>query len=66
MECGVSSVSLDKEMTRLIEYQQSYAATARVIDTVQQMLDILLAFILHGPTTNACHVPQPGPATQPV
>ena len=40
---GVSGVSLDEEMTHLIEYQQAYAASARVITTAQNLFDTLLA-----------------------
>lgn len=40
---GVSGVSLDEEMTHLIEYQQAYAASARVLTTAQSMFDTLLA-----------------------
>lgn len=40
---GVSGVSIDEEMTRLIEYQQSFAASARVLQTAQSMMDTLLA-----------------------
>ncbi len=40
---GVSGVSLDEEMTRLIEHQQAYQAAARVLTTAQDMMDILLA-----------------------
>lgn len=40
---AVSGVSLDEEMTRLIEYQQAYAASARVLTTAQAMFDTLLA-----------------------
>lgn len=40
---GVSGVSLDEEMTNLIEYQQAYAASARVLTTAQSMFDTLLA-----------------------
>lgn len=43
VEQGVSGVSLDEEMTKLIEYQQAYAASARLIETAQQMLDTLFA-----------------------
>ena len=43
MEQGVSGVSLDEEMTNLIQYQQAFAAAARVLDTAQQMFDTLLA-----------------------
>lgn len=40
---GVSGVSIDEEMTRLIEYQQAYAASARVLATAQDLFDTLLA-----------------------
>lgn len=40
---SVAAVSLDEEMTRLIQYQQSYAASARVISAAQSMFDTLLA-----------------------
>ncbi len=43
VESGVSGVSVDEEMTRMIELQQSYAATARVLDTAQQMMETLLS-----------------------
>ncbi|MFQ5571896.1 MAG: flagellar basal body rod C-terminal domain-containing protein, partial [Rhodothermales bacterium] len=43
MERGVSGVSLDEEMTNLIQYQQAFAATARVLNTAQEMMDTLLA-----------------------
>lgn len=43
MERGVSGVSLDEEMTKMIEYQQAYAASSRVIQTAQQMMDTLLS-----------------------
>ncbi len=43
MEQGVSGVSLDEEMTNLIQYQQAFAASARVLNTAQQMFDTLLA-----------------------
>lgn len=42
MEQGVSGVSLDEEMTHLITLQQAYAASARVLDTAQEMMDTLL------------------------
>ena len=42
MERGVSGVSLDEEMTNLIQYQQAFAASARVLNTAQQMFDTLL------------------------
>ena len=43
IESGVSGVSIDEEMTRMIELQQAFAATARVLDTAQRMMDTLLA-----------------------
>lgn len=39
---GISGVSLDEEMTRLIEHQQAYQAAARVLTTAQEMMDTLL------------------------
>jgi flagellar hook-associated protein 1 FlgK len=42
MEQGVSGVSVDEEMTHLIELQQAYAASARVLNTAQEMMDTLL------------------------
>ena len=37
-----SSVDVDEEMGKLLQLQTSYAANARVISTVQEMMDILL------------------------
>lgn len=42
LEQGVSGVSLDEEMTRLIEAQQAFAAAARVLTTAEQMMETLL------------------------
>jgi flagellar hook-associated protein 1 len=42
MEKGVSGVSLEEEMTNLIRFQQAYAASARVLNTAQEMMDTLL------------------------
>lgn len=42
MAKGVSGVSLEEEMTSLIEFQQAYAASARVVNTAQAMFDSLL------------------------
>ncbi len=39
---GVSRVSLDEEMTNLIRYQQTYAASARVLETATSLFDTLL------------------------
>lgn len=38
----VSKVSIDEEMTNLIKYQTSYGAAAKVITTVDQMMQTLL------------------------
>lgn len=40
---GVSGVSLDEEMAKLIEHQQAYQAAARVLTTAEQMMDTLLS-----------------------
>lgn len=42
MEKGVSGVSLEEEMTNLIRFQQAYAASARVLNTAQEMMDTIL------------------------
>ena len=39
---SLSGVSLDEETTHLIEYQKAYDASARLIRTVDEMLDTLL------------------------
>ena len=43
MEQGVSGVSIEEEMTNLIQYQHAFQASTRVLNTVQQMLDTLLS-----------------------
>lgn len=43
LEDGVSEVSLDDELTDMIEHQQTFAASSRVLQTAQQMMDSLLA-----------------------
>lgn len=43
MAQGLSGVSLDEEMTHLVEHQQAYAAAARVLTTAQTMMDTLLS-----------------------
>jgi len=40
---SISGVSLDEEMTRLIQYEQAYEAAIRVINTVDEMVETLLA-----------------------
>ena len=39
---SVSKVSIDEEMTNLIKYQTSYGAAAKIITTVDQMMQTLL------------------------
>jgi flagellar hook-associated protein 1 FlgK len=39
---SVSSVSLDEELTNMIRYQQSYNAAARLVTTMDEMIDILI------------------------
>ena len=39
---SVSGVSLDEEMTNLIRYQQGYQAAARVMNTMDEMLDLMV------------------------
>ncbi|MGZ4613814.1 MAG: flagellar basal body rod C-terminal domain-containing protein, partial [Kineosporiaceae bacterium] len=37
-----SGVNLDEEMTNLLQYQRSYQASARVVTTVDSILDTLI------------------------
>jgi flagellar hook-associated protein 1 FlgK len=39
---NISSVNIDQEMANLLNLQNAYAANARVMSTVKEMLDILL------------------------
>lgn len=39
---SVSGVSLDEEMTSLIEYQHAYQANAKVISTIDSLLDVVI------------------------
>lgn len=39
---SVSGVSLDEEMTNLIQFQHCYQANAKVISTVDQLLDVVI------------------------
>jgi flagellar hook-associated protein 1 FlgK len=39
---SVSGVNLDEELTLLLQYQRSYEASARVLTSVDQMLDVLI------------------------
>ena len=42
LDRGVSGVSVNEELTDLIQYQQSFAAAARVLNSAQVMMDTLL------------------------
>jgi flagellar hook-associated protein 1 FlgK len=39
---SVSGVSIDEEMTNMLQFQHAYSAAARVITTIDQMLDVLI------------------------
>ena len=39
---SISAVSLDEETTNLIKFQQAYSASARVITTIDEYLDVLI------------------------
>lgn len=39
---SVSGVSLDEEMANLVQYQHAYQANARVISTIDQLLDVVI------------------------
>ncbi|MFZ5374939.1 MAG: flagellar basal body rod C-terminal domain-containing protein, partial [Campylobacterota bacterium] len=39
---SISKVSIDEEMANLIRYQTSYGAAAKVITTIDQMMQTLL------------------------
>ncbi|SKA72720.1 flagellar hook-associated protein 1 FlgK [Clostridium sp. USBA 49] len=39
---SVSGVSIDEEMANLIQYQHAYAANAKIIATVDQLLDVVI------------------------
>ncbi len=39
---AVAGVSLDEEMTNLMQYQHAFAAAARVISTIDEMLEVLI------------------------
>jgi flagellar hook-associated protein 1 FlgK len=45
-----SSVSLDEEASRLVEYQRSYQATSKLISVIDSMTQVLLGLI---PTASA-------------
>ncbi len=44
-KAAVSGVSLDEEMTNLIQYEQAYRAAARMISTVDDMMETILHMV---------------------
>lgn len=42
---SISGVSLDEELTNLVKYQRSYQASAKLITTVSEMMDVTLAMV---------------------
>jgi len=44
-KASVTGVSLDEEGANMVRYQNSYNAAAKVISTVQQLLDTLLNMV---------------------
>ena len=45
---SISGVSLDEEMTNLIQFQQSYQASARVMSTINDTIGSLLSMVASG------------------
>lgn len=41
-KASVSGVSLDEEMTNLIQYQHAYQANAKIISTIDELLDVVI------------------------
>lgn len=39
---SVSGVSLDEEMTNLVQYQHAYQANAKIISTIDELLDVVI------------------------
>jgi flagellar hook-associated protein 1 FlgK len=39
---SISGVSLDEEMASLIQYQHAYQANAKIISTVDELLDVVI------------------------
>jgi flagellar hook-associated protein 1 FlgK len=42
---GLSGVNIDEEISNLILYQQSYSAAARVISTINELLEVLVGIV---------------------
>ena len=39
---SVSGVSIDEEMTNMLQFQHAYSAAARMITTIDETLDVLI------------------------
>lgn len=39
---AISAVSLDEEMTNMLQYQHSYVANSRVVNAVDEMIDVII------------------------
>ena len=39
---SVSGVSLDEEMANMVQYQHAYQANAKIISTVDSLLDVVI------------------------
>lgn len=42
LRMSVSGVSLDEEMTHLIQFQHAYAAASRVVTTMDEAIDVII------------------------
>ena len=42
-KASISGVSLDEEMTQLIQYEQAYEASARMISTIDELMQTILS-----------------------
>ena len=42
---SVSGVSLDEEMTHMIQYEQAYNAAAKLVSTVDEMISSILSIV---------------------
>ncbi len=42
---SVTGVSMDEEMTRMVQYQQAYEAAAKVITTVDEMMATVIQMV---------------------
>ncbi|MCA9849675.1 MAG: flagellar hook-associated protein FlgK, partial [Dehalococcoidia bacterium] len=45
LRASVSGVNLDEEMVSMVQFQKGYEAAAKVISTINQMLDELMSMV---------------------